>query len=80
MSKRPPLRIAIDSHCADCIYDPIQVGTWRQQVEKCTSPKCALYCVRPTPIAYPRVKERSLILESELALKGPVSGTQEVMV
>jgi hypothetical protein len=45
------LRKAIDAKCKECIYDPCQNGTWRQQVEACTSPSCPLFSVRPLPIA-----------------------------
>jgi hypothetical protein len=45
---RPSLRAAIDAMCKACIYDPIAgKGTWRQQVEACTAPHCALFAVRP---------------------------------
>ena len=44
------LRSAINSMCKDCIYDPYDKGTWRQQVEACTSYNCPLYDVRPVPI------------------------------
>jgi len=43
------LRAAINAKCKECIYDPIAGrGTWRQQVEACTSYACPLYPVRPT--------------------------------
>ena len=42
------LRAAINAKCKECIYDPIAGrGTWRQQVEACTSYRCPLYPVRP---------------------------------
>ena len=42
------LRDAINDKCRDCIYDPIAGGgTWRQQVESCTSGNCPLFDVRP---------------------------------
>ena len=42
------LRTAINDYCKGCIYDPFSgLGTWRQQVEGCTSPDCELYDVRP---------------------------------
>jgi hypothetical protein len=42
------LRKAINDKCRDCIYDPLSgLGTWRQQVEGCTSVRCPLYPVRP---------------------------------
>jgi hypothetical protein len=42
------LRSAINAKCKECIYDPVGgKGTWRQQVEACTSRRCPLYEVRP---------------------------------
>ena len=42
------LRAKLNAKCRDCIYDPHSEGTWRKQVEKCTSFICPLYEVRPT--------------------------------
>ena len=44
------LRSAINAQFKDCIYDASGKGTWRQQVEACTSYNCPLYDVRPVPI------------------------------
>jgi hypothetical protein len=52
--KKGKLRGRIDAKCCECIYDPIGDGTWRFQVEICTSFMCPLYPVRPTTI---KVKE-----------------------
>lgn len=42
------LRKAINAMCKECIYDGSSgSGTWRQQVEACTSPKCPLFPYRP---------------------------------
>jgi hypothetical protein len=46
---KPGLRGKINAFCCHCIYDPYQKGTWLNQVEKCTSVRCALYPVRPRP-------------------------------
>lgn len=46
--KHPSRKQAINRFCRECIYDPHGgSGTWRQQVEACTSYKCPLYEVRP---------------------------------
>lgn len=43
---------AINDKCKDCIYDPAVGGTWREQVEACTSQKsCALWPFRPVTTA-----------------------------
>ena len=38
---------AIEVKCKDCIYDPLDDGTWRQQVERCELTDCALWNYRP---------------------------------
>ena len=38
---------AIDAKCKDCIYDELDVGTWRQQIERCEITDCALWEYRP---------------------------------
>lgn len=48
---RPSRAKAIAAKCKDCIYDPMDAGTWRQQVEACTSQDCALWPVRPLSAA-----------------------------
>jgi len=48
MIKRPSMRKAINNKCKECLYDPVSgLGTWRQQVEACTSTSCPLYDLRP---------------------------------
>ena len=43
------LRPAINAMCKHCIFDPHGGGgSWREQVEACTSPGCPLFTVRPT--------------------------------
>ena len=46
------LRRAIDAKCRDCIYDPSNGGTCREQVGACTSVSCPLWPVRTLP-TYP---------------------------
>lgn len=43
---------AINAMCCSCIYDPeaLGAGSWRKQVEECTSTDCPLYDYRPRPI------------------------------
>lgn len=38
---------AIDQKCKDCNYDPLDRGTWRQQIERCTATDCPLWEYRP---------------------------------
>lgn len=46
---RPSLRKAINAMCKGCIYDPMDKGTWREQVQACTSEECPLWAHRPLP-------------------------------
>ena len=49
LSSKPGLRGKIDAKCVECIFDPYDDGTWRQQVARCTSYTCPLRPVRPQP-------------------------------
>ncbi len=40
---------AIAAKCKECIYDPDEDGTWRQQVKACAIESCALHLYRPMP-------------------------------
>lgn len=54
------LRKAINDKCKECIYDPGSgQGTWRQQVEACTSYSCPLYPVRPKSESVKRNEEET---------------------
>lgn len=46
-TRRPSFRQVINAKCKQCIYDPADRGTWRQQVEGCTVTVCALWPLRP---------------------------------
>ena len=45
------LKKAVDLKCKDCIYDPLDTGSWRHQVENCLDTTCPLWEVRPVTIA-----------------------------
>ena len=38
---------AIEAKCKDCIYDELDHGTWRQQVERWELIECSLWEYRP---------------------------------
>ena len=40
---------AIAAKCKECIYDPDEDGTWRQQVKACDITSCPLHQYRPMP-------------------------------
>ncbi len=50
LEKTNGLRFRVDMACKDCIYDEKTPGTWRKQVENCTTTACPLYPVRPVQI------------------------------
>ena len=37
----------IAAKCIECVYDPMEAGTWRKQVENCSGTGCPLYSIRP---------------------------------
>jgi hypothetical protein len=45
------LRGKINTNCIACVYDPIEVGSWRKQVENCRGYSCSLNSVRPTTLS-----------------------------
>ena len=50
------LRSSINAKCKQCIYDPSNGGTWRQQVDACTVVSCPLFDVRPQSYVPAKVK------------------------
>ncbi len=64
---------AIAAMCKQCLYDPIGgQGTWRQQVEACTSTDCPLWRFRP--VSAPKTAIPSTMLDAtpaEGAANGP---------
>lgn len=40
---------AIDLKCKDCSYDPLDKGTWVEQVAICECTSCPLHPYRPIP-------------------------------
>lgn len=49
-ANRKGLKGRITAMCISCIYDPYAsgAGTWRKQIQDCTSKECPLFDVRPT--------------------------------
>jgi hypothetical protein len=45
--KKPSRKTAIEQNCRDCVYDPANAGTWRQQVSLCACHDCAMWQWRP---------------------------------
>ncbi len=77
------LRKVINAKCKDCIYDDLAPGTWRQQVNLCSSYSCSLWPHRPksaSPIPK-SVLEYYGVSDDDPCLKngqiGPVSDSDE---
>ena len=65
---------AIDAKCKECTYDPLDDGTWRQQVEQCELTACALHPYRPVSRSKASSKADSAAVQPHY---GPIG--QEVM-
>lgn len=66
---RPSLRAAINAMCRSCIYDPGNGnGTWREQVEQCSSGNCPLHPVRPITVT--AQKRGAEVRQAALAVSG----------
>ena len=50
---------AINEKCKDCIYDQKAPGTWREQVEACTTRSCALWPYRPISVATVNINRKT---------------------
>ena len=69
---------AINEKCKDCIYDPKVGGTWREQVELCTSEKsCALWPYRPITMATTLTNRKGVGVTTELDLDALVDGLED---
>jgi hypothetical protein len=76
---KPSLRSAINAKCRECLYCPLTgTGSWRQQVENCTSISCPLYSVRPRPTGY-MAHGINALESSELGHDAPVSDIEKVL-
>lgn len=52
--------------CKSCIYDKAAPGTWREQVENCSSSHCPLWQHRPMTTATITLHRQSKTLDSEI--------------
>ena len=52
---------AIDAHCRDCNFDPLDTGSWRKQISECNQPECNLYQFRPLDSHYSALKRQENI-------------------
>jgi len=68
----PSLREAINNKCKECIYDSRAKGTWRYQVNACSSTSCPLYSVRPRPVVQNSPNSGEKIAETNRLRKKPI--------
>jgi hypothetical protein len=54
----PFYKQAVEAMCKSCIYDALEPGTWREQVQDCLCTDCPLYELRPVPIQVQRSKSK----------------------
>ena len=59
---------AINAKCRECSFDELDVGTWRQQIERCEITDCGLWPYRPMP--YPKRSSCNQAVQSENEIKG----------
>lgn len=52
---------AIDTNFKDCNYDELDVGTWRDQIERCPSRQCPFYEFRPLTTATMKLRQEAKI-------------------
>ena len=52
---------AIDANRKDCNYDELDVGTWRDQIERCPSPQCPFFEYRPLTTATMKLRREAKI-------------------
>ena len=64
---RKSKRKAIDAKCKDCMYDHLDGGTWRQQIDGCWDIDCSLWWHRPTSRTYEghEIRYEELVRERE---------------
>lgn len=69
---------AINDYCKMCIYDQKVPGTWREQVEACTSVKsCPLWPYRPVSVSTVNLNRKPRGAESETDFDALVDGLED---
>jgi hypothetical protein len=65
-------QVAIDAKCKDCCYDELDIGTWREQVERSPCGSCPLYEFRPKTIrAEQQDREQRVMMRQENPIETP---------
>ena len=66
---------AIAAKCKECIYDELDQGTWRQQVQACEISSCALYDYRPKSNARSETRPKRAISDAKCSTLGTSLGS-----
>ena len=69
---------AINDMCKMCIYDHKSPGTWREQVEACTSVNsCPLWQYRPVSVSTVNGNRKTRAVDAELDVDALVAGLED---
>jgi hypothetical protein len=68
---------ALHEFCKGCIYDPACGGTWREQVEACTSQHCPLWQHRPVTVATINLQRKARAEVSTLDMDAILAGLDD---
>lgn len=68
---------ALHEMCKTCIYDKAAPGTWREQVENCTSQHCPLWQHRPMTVATITLQRKVRSADSEIDVDAIVAGLDD---
>jgi hypothetical protein len=69
---------AINDYCKGCIYDQKAPGTWREQVEACTSEgRCALWPYRPVSVSTVNGNRKTRAVDSEIDMDALIDGLDD---
>jgi len=69
---------AINEKCKDCIYDQKAPGTWREQVEACTSEKsCSLWPYRPVSVSTVNGNRKTRTVDDAIDMDALIDGLDD---
>jgi hypothetical protein len=65
---------ALNEKCKQCIYDPACSGTWREQVENCTTTSCPIWQHRPMTVATVNMNRKTREADDGIDIDALVDG------
>ena len=48
-TEKSGFRGKVNAKCIECQFDPMEQGSWQQQIENCGCKNCPLFEIRPRP-------------------------------